>query len=149
MPSSKSSSAICGVIPKPPAAFSPLAMVRSTPCCACSSGNRSCTMLRPTRAKMSPTKRMRESLRQRCSTQKVVIACRIQLDAVHAVGMHQYVFEIPQVDIGKVFRDDLLDFIVDGLALLLIESTAAFANQLVQSRIRVEGAVVTTRRKTG
>ena len=41
IPSSNNSSAICGVIPKPPAAFSPLAMVNSTACCFCNSWRRS------------------------------------------------------------------------------------------------------------
>src|ERR1017187_7539365 len=58
MPRSKSSSASEGVIPNPAAAFSQLAMTRSTECWRTSSGKRSFVMSLPGRPKMSPMKRM-------------------------------------------------------------------------------------------
>src|SRR6202165_864553 len=58
MPRSKSSSASGGVIPKPAAAFSQLAMTRSGAYRLRSSGRRSFTIVRPGRPKMSPIKRI-------------------------------------------------------------------------------------------
>src|SRR6202158_4875001 len=58
MPRSKSSSASGGVIPKPAAAFSQLAMTRSGASRLRSSGRRSFTIVRPGRQKMSPIKRI-------------------------------------------------------------------------------------------
>src|ERR1019366_5614010 len=61
-----SSSASAGVIPNPAAAFSQLAMTRSTACCWRSSGRRSFTIVRPGRPKMSPIKRIFKRLGLRC-----------------------------------------------------------------------------------
>src|ERR1700694_2130890 len=58
IPRSKSSSASGGVMPKPAAAFSQLAMTRSGACCFRSSGKRSFTIVRPGRPKMSPINRI-------------------------------------------------------------------------------------------
>src|ERR1035437_4519772 len=57
-PRSNRSSASCGVIPKPPAAFSALMTTRSTSCALRTWPMCSRTILRPALPKMSPTKRM-------------------------------------------------------------------------------------------
>src|SRR5271170_7045548 len=57
-PRSKSSSAMDGVMPKPPAAFSPLTTRRSTALVSRTWGRCSRTMWRPAEPKTSPTKRM-------------------------------------------------------------------------------------------
>src|SRR3974390_152136 len=169
MPSSNNSSAICGVMPNPPAAFSPFATVNSTPCSFCSSGSRSWTMVRPGRPKMSPTKRMRTTKKTpqnpmnyreiRCyhaltrllgdlrRAQKVVISRRIDLNPSHSLGMHQHIIQIPQIDVRQLIRNDLLHLGVNRLALLLIERRSSLANQRVHSRVRIECPVRPLRRK--
>ena len=57
-PRSKSSSAMAGVRPKPPAAFSPLMTRRSTEWVSSRWGRCSCTMWRPAEPKISPTNRI-------------------------------------------------------------------------------------------
>src|ERR1700758_1481 len=67
MPSSKSSSARGGVIPKPAAEFSPLAMMRWMAWSLTSEGSFSLTMMRPGLPKMSPIKSMRKITPQEIS----------------------------------------------------------------------------------
>ncbi len=63
--------------------------------------------------------RLRENLvRQLGGTQEIVAARRPQLDSVHAVGVHQHVVQIPQINVGQVFGKDLLNLVVDSFALL-------------------------------
>ena len=71
------------------------------------------------------------------------------LDAAHPVGVHQHIVEIPEIDVGQVFGDDALNFVIDDFALLLVERAAAFADQLVDPRVRVEGAVGALGREAG
>src|ERR1700691_1157651 len=42
--------------------------------------------------------------------QKVVVARRIQRKVLHATRVHQYVIEVPEVDIRLILRQDLLNF---------------------------------------
>src|SRR3972149_6820609 len=56
-PASKSSSAVVRVSPRPPAAFSPLAITRWASVSRRMVGRRVCTVRRPKRPTMSPTKR--------------------------------------------------------------------------------------------
>src|SRR6266545_4365277 len=57
-PCSRKLRAICGVTPKPAAAFSTLTMARSTSCCLRRRGRSVCTALRPGSPKTSPTQRI-------------------------------------------------------------------------------------------
>src|SRR5215469_17440085 len=175
MPSSKSSSAICGVMPKPPAAFSPLATVSSTPCCFCNSGRRSCTMVRPGRAKISPTNSMRngtpeigetraesryyhvvrrdlpgdvpESVGELRSLQEIVVAGGSNRYATHAVGVNEDIIEVPEIDVRQLLRNDPLDLVVDGFAFVLVQRCAAFSDQLVHARVREKRAIGALRRE--
>src|SRR5271157_6276084 len=81
------------------------------------------------------------SVREFCCPQEIIVAGRAYLDAVHPVGMHQNVVEIPEIDVRQVYGDDLLDFIVDDFAFLLVDGAAAIADQLIHARVGVEGAV--------
>src|SRR5512136_2184863 len=58
MPHSRSSSTVSRVMPNPAAAFSPLAMTRSTPCSFSRPGRSSRTARRPGRPTMSPMNRI-------------------------------------------------------------------------------------------
>ena len=60
---------------------------------------------------------------------------------MYAIGVHQHIVQIPQIDVRQVLGQDLLDLVVDDLAFCLIESAAAFANQFIDARIGVEGAI--------
>src|SRR5580700_8374957 len=117
--SSKSSSASAGVMPKPAAEFSPLAMTRSMASSRTMPGRRSLTMVRPGRPKMSPMKRIRMftlnfdgntgRLRLRSvprgsefgGAQEVVIARGIQLQIADAFVVYQNVVEVPKIDVGQ------------------------------------------------
>ena len=136
MPSSNSSSAICGVMPKPPAEFSPLAMVSSTLVLPLQfrqtfvndgapgpSENvtdekyaqavavlQQCCISMLTRV---PTVGF-GSVRQLCGAQEIVVARGTQFDSAHAVGVHQHVIEIPKIDVWQVLGDDALDLVIDG-----------------------------------
>src|SRR5437899_4941876 len=56
-PARKRSIVILPVMPRPPAAFSPLTTIKSTPCCSLSSGSPAMTALRPGSPTTSPRKR--------------------------------------------------------------------------------------------
>ena len=55
-PAEKISPAVLGVMPEPPAEFSPLAMTKSSACCSRNLGSSSLTALRPGWPTMSPMK---------------------------------------------------------------------------------------------
>src|ERR1039458_7686440 len=55
-PAEKISPAVLGVMPEPPAEFSPLAMTKSSACCSRNLGRRVLTALRPGCPTMSPMK---------------------------------------------------------------------------------------------
>src|ERR1039458_4605077 len=74
---------------------------------------------------------------------KIVVTRRIYLDAMHPVGVYQHVVEIPQIDVRQVFCQDLLDLVIQRLALLLVQGTLGLTDQLVHSRVRVKSPVGT------
>src|SRR5271165_7124560 len=81
------------------------------------------------------------SVRQLGRPQEIVIARRTHLYTAHPVGVHQHVVQIPQVNVRQVFRNDLLDFIVDGLALLLVDGAAALRDQLIHTWVGIKSAI--------
>src|SRR3984885_11516821 len=124
--SSKSSSASAGVIPKPAAEFSPLAMMRSMACSRTMPGRRSLTMVRPGRPKMSPMKRIRMfmpnfdgntgRLRLRLvprgsefrGAQEIEVAGWIQPQIANAFVVDQNVVEIPEIDVRQFVGENEL-----------------------------------------
>src|SRR5579859_7547793 len=137
MPRSKSSSASDGVMPKPAAAFSQLAMTRSGACCRRSSGKRSLTIVRPGRPKMSPMNRIFTISSQKIDVitlktdgwllsadlrclQKIVIARGIQRYVPHTACVHQHIVEVPQVYRGNILCQDFLHCSIQPLADSLI-----------------------------
>src|SRR5215469_2622300 len=89
------------------------------------------------------------SLRELRGTKKVVIAGRVQLDALHAIGMDEHVVEVPEINVRKILGDDLLQLGIDDFALLLVEGGAALANELIDAWVGVEGAVGAFGREAG
>src|SRR5208283_2318589 len=81
------------------------------------------------------------SARQLGRPQEIVIPRRTHLDAADPVGVYQHVVQIPQVNVRQVFRNDLLNFIVDDLALLLVDGAAALLDQLIDAQVGVKSAV--------
>src|ERR1700733_3122344 len=161
MPRSKSSSASEGVIPKPAAAFSQLAMTRSTACCRRSSGRRSFTIARPGRPKMSPMKRIfkvrwyhakkgagrapangnRLLAGDFSGFEEIVISGRIQNYVPNPAGVHEHVIEVPQVDRWHILRQNLLHFGIEFLARILISFALRFVDQGIDPRIGVKTPV--------
>src|SRR5262249_54456160 len=140
-PSSKNSSQIAGVTPKPPAAFSTLitsssALLLSTRCCTCSR-----TILRPGLPKTSPMKRIctcqdnselctcvsvhglagrgrpavhfRRSFRELCFSEKVVVPRRIGMQVLHPRRMHNDVIQRPEIKRWQITQRLLLDLRVE------------------------------------
>src|ERR1700750_1572838 len=56
--------------------------------------------------------------------------------------MYENVVEIPQVNIRKVFCEDLLDFSIDQLALLLVGLCTSRGDERIQPGVRVEPAIL-------
>src|SRR5580693_750191 len=171
--SSKSSSASAGVMPKPAAEFSPLAMTRSMAWSRTMPGSRSLTMVRPGRPKMSPMKRIRmippafrnglrrlmvtreirqavrrlPSLRELRRAQKIVIPRWIQFQIHHMLVVHQDVIQIPEIDVRQFLGQNALYLGIDWLAHPGIDFAAGLVNQGIYPWVRVMAAVGAIRRK--
>src|SRR5208282_5365482 len=92
-------------------------------------------------------RKQREALGLRLSAidlrrlQKVVISRWIQGCVPHAPRVHQHVIEIPQVDIGLILRQHLLNFSVQALAGVLIGLAARLVDQTINPRIGIKSAI--------
>src|SRR5215469_497169 len=62
--------------------------------------------------------------------------------------MDHHAIEVPEVNVGKLNRQDALDFSVNLLALLLVERAAAFLDQLVDTWVGIVTAIGTFGRET-
>ena len=74
-------------------------------------------------------------------TEKVVIAGGIQCQARNSARVHEHVIEVPEIDIGQIRREDVLNVAVETLASLLVSCFAGLLYKLVQLRIRVLAAI--------
>src|SRR5574340_1575856 len=162
MPRSNSSSAMEGVMPKPPAAFSALAMTRSTRRTSRSSGRCWRSMVRPGRPKMSPMKRIRtqrasrrirqtsmvsrglraKSLRREFGGgQEVVVAGRVEAQVAHPPRVNQHVVQVPEIDVGQVVGQEALQLSVNLLALFWIQFAAALVDEFVGARVGIVATI--------
>src|SRR5712691_8640185 len=81
--------------------------------------------------------------------QKIIISGSIQRQIPHSLRMHQHVVEIPEINVGQVLRQDLLDFCVKLLSGVLVKLAASLVNQCIYARIGIVAAIGTVRRKLG
>src|SRR5437660_9991223 len=61
--------------------------------------------------------------------QKIIISGSIQRQVPHPLRMHQDVVEIPEIYVGQVLRQDLLDYRVKLLSGVRVELAASLVNQ--------------------
>src|SRR5574340_487909 len=162
MPRSNSSSAMEGVMPKPPAAFSALAMTRSTRRTSRSSGRCWRSMVRPGRPKMSPMKRIRtqrrscrirrtsmvsrglraKSLRREfCGAEEIVVAGGVEAQVAHPPRVDQHVVQVPEIDVGQILGQEALQLGVDLLPLLRVQFPAALVDEFVGARVGIVAAI--------
>src|SRR5258708_33609177 len=148
-PRAKRSSAIAGVRPNPPAAFSALAMSKSILCVSTTCARWSRTILRPGLPKMSPIKSicirsssiLTGSVRQLSVHQELIIRRRPKVQVLDVLRVHQHVVEIPEIYVRKIARHQTLDLGVNLLTLLLVNRAAPLRDQLVYFRIGVVPAI--------
>src|SRR5258708_26967467 len=156
-PRAKRSSAMAGVSPNPPAAFSALAMSRSILCVSTTCARWSRTILRPGLPKISPIKSigMRSSsiltgsVSQFSVHQELVIRGCAKMQVLDGLRANQHVVEIPEIYIGQVTRHEPLDLGINLLALLLVDGASPLLNQFVHFRIGIVAAVRPPGSETG
>src|SRR6266436_7351370 len=81
--------------------------------------------------------------------QKIVISGRIQSQVAHSPRMHQYVVEIPQIDVRHLLSQSPLDFSIKLFAGVLVRFVACLVNERVHARVGEVAAIGAVRRELG